>query len=145
MKDHPVLRGVNDIWGPSDVYRTYPKGGSLPERCRALVYGQPLLGRNRDDGVNEEKVPLPIAWTTTWTGSTGKTALVFHVTMGSAKDYESAGLRRLTINAAYWCLHMEKQISPESSVEYVGEYKPLASGFEYDKLNVVPKKPAAYR
>ena len=65
--------------------------------------------------------------------------------MGSAKDYESAGLRRLTINAAYWCLHMEKQITPEASVEYVGEYKPLASGFEYDKLNVAPKKPAAYR
>ncbi len=145
MKDHPVLQGVDDIWGPSDVYRTYPKGGSLPEQCRALVFGQPLLGRNRDDGVNQEKVPLPIAWTKTWTGSTRRTARVFHVTMGSAKDYESAGLRRLTINAVYWCLHLEKQISPESNVDYVGDYEPLDSGFEYDELNVVPRKPAEYR
>ena len=144
-KDHPILRGVKDIWGPSDVYRTYPKGKSLPAQCQPLVYGQPLLGRNHDDGVNKEKEPLPVAWTKTWTGSAGKTARVFHVTMGSAKDYQSAGLRRLTINAAYWCLQMERRISAASSVEYVGEYKPLASGFQYDKLGVVPKKPAAYR
>jgi len=145
MKDHPILRGVDDIWGPSDVYRTYAKGKSLPAGCQALVLGQPLLGRNHDDGVNTEKEPLPIAWTKTWTGSTGKTARVFHVTMGSAKDYESAGLRRLTINAAYWCLGIEQQISPARSVQYVGPYKPLDSGFDYEKLKVVPKKPAAYR
>ncbi|UCF15062.1 MAG: ThuA domain-containing protein [Phycisphaerales bacterium] len=144
-KDNPILRGVEDIWGPSDVYRTYPKGESPPAQCQALVYGQPLLGRNRDDSVNKEKEPLPIAWTKTWTGSTGQTARVFHVTMGSAKDYQSAGVRRLTINAAYWCLRMEQQISATSSVEYVGEYRPLASGFQYDKLNVVPRKPATYR
>lgn len=66
-------------------------------------------------------------------------------TMGSAKDYESAGLRRLTINAAYWCLGMEKHIRTTSSVEYVGDYKPLPSGFNYEKLKVVPKKPEAYR
>ncbi|MHC4117077.1 MAG: ThuA domain-containing protein [Planctomycetota bacterium] len=144
-KDHPILRGVEDIWGPSDVYRTYQKGESLPAQCQAIVYGQPLLGRNHDDGVNKKKEPLPIAWTKTWTGSAGKTARVFHVTMGSAKDYQSAGLRRLTINAAYWCLKMERQITPTSSVEYVGEYKPSASGFQYNKLNVVPRKPEAYR
>jgi hypothetical protein len=145
MKDHAILVGVKDVWGPSDVYRTYPEGKSLPEGCQALVYGQPLLGRRPTDGVNTKKEPLPIAWTKTWTGSTGKTARVFHVTMGSAKDYENAGLRRLTINATYWGLGMEDQIQATSSVEYVGEYKPLASGFNYEKLKVVPKKPAAYR
>ena len=144
-KHHPILKGVGEIWGPSDVYRTYPKGKSLPTGCKALVLGQPLKGRNRDDKPNTKKDPLPIAWTKTWTGSTGKVARVFHVTMGSAKDYQSAGLRRLTINAAYWCLRMEKQISAKSRVDYVGEYKPLASGFRYDKLKVVPRKPAAYR
>ncbi len=145
MKDHPILVGVKDIWGPSDVYRTYPEGKSLPTDCEALVFGQPLLGRKPNDGVNSKKEPLPIAWTKNWTGGTGKTARVFHVTMGSAKDYESAGLRRLTINAAYWCLGLEKRIEATSSVEYVGEYKPLASGFNYEKLNVAPMKPEAYR
>lgn len=144
-KDHPILTGVKDIWGPSDVYRTYPEGKSLPEDCQALVLGQPLVGRNPDDEPNTKKEALPIAWTKTWTGSTGKTARVFHVTMGSARDYQSAGLRRMTINAAYWCLGMEKQISPKSSVDYVGEYAPLPSGFDYEKLKVIPRKPSEYR
>ena len=47
--------------------------------------------------------------------------------MGSAKDYQSAGLRRLTVNAAYWGLGLEKHINSQSSVDYVDEYKPLAS------------------
>ncbi|MGF1582798.1 MAG: ThuA domain-containing protein [Gemmataceae bacterium] len=144
-KEHPILKGVKDIWGPSDVYRTYPKGKSLPADCQALVLGQPLQGRKREDEPNKKKEALPIAWTTTWTGSTNQTARVFHVTMGSARDYQSPGLRRLTINAAYWCLRMEKQICPTSSVDYVGEYKPLASGFNYKKLKVIPRKPATYR
>ncbi len=150
MKGHPILRGpilgsLEDIWGPSDVYRTYPKGESLPAGCQALVLGQPLMGRDHDDDVNPEKEPLPIAWTKTWTGAAGKTARVFHITMGSAMDYQSAGLRRLTINAAYWCLRMERGISPTSSVQYVAPYEPLASGFDYEKLKVIPRKPAAYR
>ncbi len=49
MKDHPIVTGVTDIWGPSDVYRTYKEGTSLPEGCTALVWGQPLMGRKHDD------------------------------------------------------------------------------------------------
>lgn len=145
QKDHPILRGVKDIWGPSDVYRTYPKDKSLPEACTALVYGQPLLGRKITDKPNPKKIPLPVAWTKTWTTSGGKSARVFHTTMGSAKDYESAGLRRMTINAVYWSLGKESAIDGKRSVDYVGEYKPLASGFNYKKLKVVPKKPSAYK
>ena len=144
-RDHPILIGFKDIWGPSDVYRTFPKDKELPAECKPLLMGQPLLGRNPTDQPNPQKIPLPIAWTKTWTGNTNQTARVFHVTMGSAKDFESAGLRRLAINAAYWCLELESQISPESRVDYVGEYRPLASGFNYEKLGVVPRKPEYYR
>lgn len=49
QKNHPILTGVSDIWGMSDVYRTFPKGRSLPADCTALVWGQPLLGRKHDD------------------------------------------------------------------------------------------------
>ena len=30
QRSHPVLTGVTDIWGNSDVYRTYAKGAALP-------------------------------------------------------------------------------------------------------------------
>ena len=144
-KDHPILIGVNEVWGPSDVYRTYPEGKSLPSGCQPLLMGQPLLGRKHDDKPNPEKIPLPVAWTKTWTGSKGKTGRVFHLTMGSGQDFENEGLRRLTINAAYWCLHIEKAIRASRSVEIQGTYKPLDTGFNYKKLKVVPKKPADLR
>jgi len=142
---HPILRGVEDIWGPSDVYRTYAKDASLPEACTPLLLGQPLLGRSHDDEPNPAKIPLPIAWTKTWTGNRGETTRVFHTTMGSAKDYECADLRRLTINAAYWCLGLEDAIDPDRSVDTVGPYEPLSSGFNYEKLGVVPHPVSEYR
>lgn len=143
-RDHPVLVGVNDIWGPSDVYRTYAEGDGLPAECVPLVLGQPLTGRSHGDPPNEDLIPLPVAWVKTWKGNTGKTARVFHSTMGSAKDFESAGLRRLTVNAVYWCLGMEQRVRADSSVEIVGEYDPLPSGFDYEALGVEPHPPSYY-
>ena len=144
-KDHPILKGVSDIWGPSDVYRTFKEGGSLRADCTPLVDGQPLMGRKHDDAVNTELIPLPVAWVKTWTGNTGKTSRVFHSTMGSAQDFQSAGFRRLAINAAYWCLKMEDQIDADSSVEIVGPYHPLESGFYYKALKVEPQLPSFYK
>ena len=144
MKDHPILKGVNDIWGPSDVYRTFKEGTDLPPSCTPLVLGQPLMGRKPGDAVNEELIPLPVAWVKTWTGNNGRTARVFHSTMGSAKDFESGGLRRLVVNAAYWCLGLEEQIRADASVEIVGEYSPLPSGFAYEQLGVEPRLPSYY-
>ena len=144
-KDHPVLKGVTDVWGLSDVYRTYKEGGSLPAVCTTLLDGQPLKGRKPDDDPNPKLIALPVAWVKTWTNDKGKTARLFHATMGSAEDYRNAGLRRLTANAAYWCLELEAQIDPKSKVNIVGEYKPLGSGFDYAKLKLVPRKPSDYK
>ncbi len=145
MRDHPILRGVSDIWGPSDVYRTYKQGEQLPEGCTALVLGQPLIGREVDGVDNPDKEPLPVAWIKNWQTSDGQSARVFHSTMGSGKDFECEGLRRLVVNASYWCMGLENEIAATSSVAYVGEYKPLASGFDYAKLGVSPQIPAAYK
>ena len=145
MKDHPIVRGVSDIWGPSDVYRTYKEGTSLPDGCTALVWGQPLMGRQPEDAPNTKKEPLPVVWIKDWKTSTGKTARVFHSTMGSARDLQSTGLRRLVINAAYWGMGLEEKITADRSVEIVGPYVPLASGFNYEQLGVFPKLPAAYK
>lgn len=145
MKDHPILTGVKDIWGPSDVYRTYKEGTGLPEGCTALVFGQPLIGREQGGADNPEKEPLPVVWIKDWKTSAGKSARVLHSTMGSGKDLENPGLRRLIVNGVYWGLGMEDKISPDSSVEYVGEYKPLVSGFNYAELGVKPRPVSDYR
>jgi hypothetical protein len=145
QKSHPILTGVSDIWGKSDVYRTYKEGASLPSDCTALVWGQPLMGRQPDDPPNPKLEPLPVAWFKHWQTGTGKSARVFHSTMGSGSDLQSAGLRRLIINAAYWGMEMESAISATRSVDIVGTYQPLDSGFNYQKLGVTPKPVAAYK
>jgi hypothetical protein len=145
QKQHPILTGVSDIWGDSDVYRTYKEGTSLPAGCTALVWGQPLMGRKHDDPPNTKLEPLPVAWFKTWQTSTGKTARVFHSTMGSGTDLQSAGLRRLIINAAYWCMAMESSIQATSKMHIVGDYQPLESGFNYEKLGVKPQPVVFYK
>ncbi len=145
QKSHPVLTGVTDIWGNSDVYRTYKEGTSLPDGCTALVWGQPLMGRQPNDPPNEKLEPLPVAWVKHWQTSTGKAARVFHTTMGSGTDLKSAGLRRLIINAAYWGMGMEADITATRSVDIVGDYQPRDSGFNYEKLGVKPRPVSDYR
>ena len=145
MKDHPILRGVKDLWGNSDVYRTYKEGGHLPAGCTALVWGQPLLGRKPTDAPNPQLEPLPVAWFKHWQTRGGLQARVFQSTMGSAHDLQCADLRRLIINAIYWGLGMESAIDPRRSVDIVGTYQPLEAGFNYAELGVVPKPVSAYR
>ena len=103
------------------------------------------MGRQPEDAPNTKKEPLPVVWIKDWKTSTGKTARVFHSTMGSARDLQSTGLRRLVINAAYWGMGLEEKITADRSVEIVGPYAPLASGFNYEQLGVFPKLPAAYK
>ena len=142
--EHPVVAGVVDIWGPSDVYRTYAEGSALPSDCVPLVMGQPLLGRQPTDAPNPDLRPLPVAWVKTWTGADGVPARVFHSTMGSAKDFESAGLRRLVLNSILWCLELEDRIEPDLNVDFAAAYEPLPSGFAYDKLGVKARPVADY-
>ena len=142
---HPILNGVDDVWGDSDVYRTYAEGSNLPADCTALVWGQPLMGRKPDDMPNEKLEPLPVAWVKPWRTSQGNSARVFHCTMGSASDFKSQGLRRLVINAAYWCVGLEASISATRSVDVVGNYDPLKSGFNYEELGVKPRPVNFYK
>jgi hypothetical protein len=101
QRQHPILTGVTDIWGDTDVYRTYNEGSGLPADCTAFVWGQPLMGRKPDDLPNKELEPLPVAWVKPWKTSNGKIARVFHCTMGSGSyeplesgfNYEELGVK----------------------------------------------------
>ena len=141
---HPVLRGVTDVWGTSDVYRCHNEKSPFPDDCTALMLGQPLVDLSRDAAPNTNKEPLPIAWTKTWVGNKGLSSRILHFTMGSGADFQNEGVRRLTVNGLYWGLGLEADIKADSSVEIVGEYKPLKSGFNYKKFGVEPRKPAFY-
>jgi len=131
QEDHPILRGIRDgdIWGPTDVYGVRLP---LPGDSQPLVLGQVLEGMKPDDKPVEGKQNdpmMPVAWTKTYKSASGKTARVFCTTMGASQDFASEGLRRLLVNASYWCLGVESKIPDKSKVDLVGEYKPRPFGF----------------
>jgi hypothetical protein len=129
-RDHPIVRGINDgdIWGPTDVYGVRLP---LPGDSKPLVLGQVLSGMKPTD----EPVPgkkndpmMPIAWVRTYHTATGKDARIFTTTMGASQDFECVGVRRLLVNASYWCLGMENAINSSSNVAIVGDYQPQPFG-----------------
>jgi hypothetical protein len=137
LKTHAILRGVTDIWGPTDVYTV----SHLPKDAQVLVWGQVLTGMKPTDpplaGPKNDPM-MPLAWVRNYTGESGKTSKIFTTTMGAAVDLESEGLRRLLVNACFWTVGLEKQIPASANVDYVGEYKPLWFGFGKFKPGVKP-------
>ena len=134
MQKHPIVRGCEDIWGPSDVYGITTLHGD----CKPLIMGQVLVGMDPKDKPNANKKPVPVAWVKTYTGTAGKAARVFTTTMGHGGDFKSEGFRRLMINACYWCLGMEDKIPPKSPVDFVGQYDPNPIGTGRHKKGLKP-------
>jgi len=134
MEKHPIVKGIDDIWGESDVYGvTTLTGDSKP-----LIMGQVLSGMDPKDGPNPNKKPVPVAWTKTYTGKKGKTARVFTTTMGHSFDFKSEGFRRLLVNACYWAMRMEERIPAKSKVDFVGRYNPNQIGMGKHKKGLKP-------
>jgi hypothetical protein len=116
----------------------------LPGDSKPVILGQVLIRKGKRDnadpffGMRPDDEPLvgkknspmmPVAWTKTYQTPGGKTGKVFSTTMGASTDLVSEGLRRLLVNATYWCVGMEKQIPEKTKVDLVGDYKPRAYGF----------------
>jgi putative heme-binding domain-containing protein len=133
-KDDPLLRGVDDVFGDSDVYTANP-----PADAKILMRGQvtetlapdskPVAGKKND--------PMqPIAWTRLHRNAAGKTNRIFCTTMGAATDLLSEGLRRLVVNGVYWGLELD--VPAKADVTFVDEYVPsfYAGGGERKGLKV---------
>ena len=132
----PILQGVVDVFGDSDVYEAHP-----PADAKILLRGRVLKGMNPVDVSAEYKKPratdkaeqgvnepmMPIAWTREQPREGGKPGKVFCTTMGAATDLESEGLRRLVVNAVYWGLGLD--VPKKADVDYVDPYAPSKYGF----------------
>ena len=134
MEEHPIVKGCEDIWGPSDVYGITTLHGD----CKPLIMGQVLEGMNPKDKPHPTKKLVPVAWIKTYTGSEGKTSRIFTTTMGHGDDLKSEGFRRLLMNACYWAMGMEDKIPARSKVDLVGEYNPNPIGFGGHKKGLKP-------
>jgi glucose/arabinose dehydrogenase/azurin len=122
----PLLRGIYDIFGNSDVYTANP-----PPDAKILVRGQVLNGMNPTDPPVQgpKNNPMqPVVWTRLYKNEAGHTNKILCTTMGAATDLQNEGLRRLLVNAVYWGAGLE--IPEKANVAYVGDYKPSMYGFD---------------
>lgn len=146
-KEDPILRGVTDVFGDSDVYEAYP-----PADAKILVRGQVLKGMKPSDppaSYKKKRQPdkqeqdindpmMPVAWTRLYKhrDADNVTTKIFCTTMGSSTDLASEGLRRLIVNAVYWGLGLE--VPAKADVTTVGEFRPTMYGFGSFKKGVKP-------
>lgn len=123
-RDHPILRGVDVMWGPSDVYTIREP---IPHEGQVLVTGHVLTGMHPDDPLSG-KPPMPLAWTKYYPSPRGR-ARVFMSTMGTSQDFNDEAFRRLLVNACYWAVGLESQIPACSDVRFVSPFHPTPFGF----------------
>jgi hypothetical protein len=131
-KDHPVLRGVTDIFGDTDVYEAAP-----PADARILVRGQVLKGMKPADeaagykkknaakveqGVNDPM--MPVAWVRQFKNNQH----ILCTTMGSATDLANEGMRRLVVNGVFWGLRMDVPAKADVTIPG-GAFTPTMYGF----------------
>jgi len=137
QRTNPLLRGISEVFGDTDVYEAYP-----PADATILVRGIVLQtlapdsppadyrkARSTDkqqQGVNDPA--MPVVWTRLNKNDNGTINKILTTTMGSATDLENEGLRRLIVNGVFWGLGMD--VPAKADVTYVDEYVPSFYGFD---------------
>lgn len=142
--NHPILRGVSDIFGNTDVYEAAPPADAI-----VLVRGQVLQGMTPDTPPASYKKPtaakveqdvnspmMPVAWARVVKNDAGTENKVFCTTMGAATDLATEGTRRMVVNAVFWGLGLE--VPEKADVTPVGDYQPTMYGFKGNKTGLKP-------
>jgi type 1 glutamine amidotransferase len=120
---HPVLRGVQDVFGPSDVYGVIHLQPGDP----VLMHGLVLEGMKADDPPNWRKSLMPLVWIRDYRWPNDKVTRSLTTTIGAAVDFLSEDLRRLMVNASYWLTGLE--VPERADAATVGAFDPLYFGF----------------
>ena len=122
---HPILNGVEDVFGPSDVYGIRRV---TAERDTILLRGAvtTTLDPKSPNVEGKQNNPMqPLAWLHPYESPAGKKGTTFCTTMGASDDLVSEDLRRLLVNAVYHLTGLD--------VQYVDPFYPSFYGFIRDK------------
>ena len=122
MKEHPILRGVKDVWVQAGAYVGKPIDGDI------LTMAQPLDGMKPNSPASSTQPPQPSEWTRTYKSGSGKSGRVFTSLYGTSEDITNEGYRRLIVNGIFWSLGLEEAIKPDLHIAMVGPFKPNTFG-----------------
>jgi len=123
---HPILRGVKDVFAPSDVYTVKHLQPNDTVLLRGAVTETLDPKSAAIDGPKNNPM-MALAWVRKYTSPAGATGQAFCTTMGAAVDFMSAGTRRLVVNAAYDLTGLK--VPPAANVDFVDPFYPSFYGF----------------
>ena len=129
--EHPILRGFNSFKAYSWLYHVDGGDWKLFGDSEPILKGHSLKSQHEIDG-KLDKFPLtnPVAWTKSYTGSSGKKAKVFFTTLGHPYDFKLPVVRKIALNGIFWALDKENEIpSDGTNVGLDHPYEPNNSGF----------------
>jgi len=120
--NHPILRGVKDVWVQAGGYVGKPTDGEI------LTTAQPLDGMTPDSPADATKPPMPSEWTRTYKSESGKVGRVFTSLYGTPEDVLNDGYRRMLVNGCFWAVGLEDAIKADANIAPVGPFKPNPFG-----------------
>ncbi len=138
MREHPILRGVSDVWVQAGGYVGKPTDGQV------LTMAQPLDGMTPDSPASTTQPPMPSEWTRTYASSSGKHGRVFTSLYGTPEDLTNDGYRRLMINGIFWAIGMEDAITPDLNISFVGPFRPNTFGNQRHARGIKPEAYAGF-
>jgi len=126
QENHLVLRGVTNIFAPSDVYTVR----ALTDKDTVLLRGEVTesLDPSSKAVLGAKNNPMmPIAWLHPYKVNGGTAGITFATTTGASVDLLNEDLRRLIVNATYHLTGLE--VPALANVTPVDSYKPSFYGF----------------
>ncbi|MGJ8723630.1 MAG: PVC-type heme-binding CxxCH protein [Roseibacillus sp.] len=129
--DHPILTGVQNVFGPSDVYGV---NAVTPENATILLRGEVTETLASDSkAVAAKNDPMqPLAWLREYTAPNGKTkGKTFATTMGASVDFLNEDLRRMVVNASIFLTTGD--VPKQSDVTPIDGFAPTFYSFIKDK------------
>ena len=117
---HPILKGVTDVFGPSDVYGVK----RLTEKDTILLRGAVTENLEPSSSfVDSKNDPMqPLAWLHPYEAPNGKKGTTFCTTMGASVDLVSEDLRRMLVNSVYFLTGLK--VPENADVSYVDPFYP---------------------
>ena len=126
---HPILRGVGGFDAYSWLYHVHGGDHSLFGDSAPLLTGTALKsGHANNNRLDRFPLSNPVAWTKTYTGTSGLTARVFFTTLGHPYDFKDESMRRLALNGILWALEHDIPDGGANS-DFAAPYEPNNSGF----------------